>query len=322
MSSGDSLKQADADAKLGRLHQAEATLRRLLERDPMNIELHKRLAGVLFRTSRPREVEKFLEQSLEKFPADDWILIILLRAEFRPLPPRDALVDLEPLNKRQPGQVAVVRALAWCYWQTGEMEQARKTFLEALELDPANPETRLAAASFLFELGELERADQLLMADATGNTTGDCPALFDDDDRWWSLRGKLAQARADPKAALFCFERALRRRPRDREYLQYQATLLKTVGRQREAARAFRAVSRIERCRWQLLELVLNGQVERPTPSLCLELAELCEIRGRGRQAEGWRLLYKRFEGAGAAGRVVGAGRWRHWTTGVRGAES
>ncbi|MEX2561145.1 MAG: tetratricopeptide repeat protein, partial [Pirellulales bacterium] len=184
----DSPEQAEAELQLGRLDRAEATFRRLLERDPMNVELHQRLALVMFRTLRAREVERFLEQSLDQFPGDGWILINLLRAEFRPLPPRDAIVELEPLNKRQPGQVAVVRALAWCYWQTGEMEQARRTFLEALELDPADPETRLAAAGFLFELGELNRADQLLMAEPAGQATADCPLTFDDDDRWWSLR--------------------------------------------------------------------------------------------------------------------------------------
>lgn len=275
------------------LDHAEAAFRRYFQRYHGPETARRDFGRLLFETFQMRELERLLEDFLQHMPADPWTLSSLLTSEFRPQPPRDGLAFLRSVNRRHPGQPAVERGLAYCYWQSGNMEQARQWFKTALRNDPQDTECRLMAAQFLIELQELDSAETLLAADDDHSRR-----LLAGDDRWWAVGSRLAQAQGDFRRALDLLEEAMRRRPHELEYVQRSAMLYDALGDRPGAEVAYVRAGDLERCRTRLLQLVVEGKVEHPTAEACQELAELCRQRGRGRQAAGWRALGERLASA------------------------
>lgn len=286
-----------ADARLDR---AEAAFRRHFRHYEGPDAARRDYGRLLFETFQTRELETLLEGFLEQSPLDAWTLSSLLTSEFRPQPASDGLRFLDSINQRQPGQSIVERGLAYCFWQTGDLAQARQWFITSFNNDPQDLECRLMAAQFLIELNELDCAETLL-------ETNDA-ALRESlatDDRWWAVRSQLAQTRGDFGRAQELIKEAIRRRPNELEYMQRAAMLHEALGHYRGGEKAYLTAGRLERCRTRLLQLIADGKVERPTAESCAEVAEQCRQRGRQRQAEGWRRLGERLALAEAHGQAL-----------------
>jgi tetratricopeptide (TPR) repeat protein len=95
--------------------------------------------------------------------------------------------------------------------------------------------------------------------------------------------------RGEEELALEYLAKALALRAFELKYVHRRGTLLQALGRTEEAAKAFDQAKQLELCESRLNEIVRGGDLEYATPDVCLEVADLCEKRGRQLQADGWR---------------------------------
>jgi tetratricopeptide (TPR) repeat protein len=269
------------------LEEAEVVLVRHLERYPDADQAREELQWLYFNQFRGRELEQLLEAALSRPPVRYATLVHMLLSEFRPPVPREGIGYLEKTHRRRPGQAPVALALGYCDWQLGEIDKARQFLEVAWAKNPHDPHTRLVTAEFLLEQNDLAAARKVL----------DQPAQ--QDDRWWWINSRLAEIEGNDAAALESLDQALAVRPFELRYVHRRAILLQALGRQAEAAESFQQANRLEAVQTKLTEIVLSGQLERPTVALCDDVARLCDERGRSAQAAGWREVTERLKRTG-----------------------
>ena len=282
-----SLARAEVLLLDGRLEDAEVVLKSHLQRYPKSQPAHDELRWLLFNQFRTRELDQFLEAGLAEDPGSYTLLYHLLLTEMRQPVPREGVAYLLQIDERQPEQRTVDRAIGYCQWQLGEIENARKRIDKAWSADPSDWETRILAAEFLIEQNQLDTAEVCLNRDSTNDAI---------DDRWWWLQGRLADRRHDPSAAVEHVRRAAQLRPFELKYAHRLAQLLRAAGHADESETWARNAAAIEAANKRLTEIVLSGGLERPTLELSLELAQLHERRGRIAQSRSWRLLAKQLQ--------------------------
>jgi len=276
-----------------RFDAGEEALVRHLEQYPTGPEhpssraAQEELKWVYFNQLRRRELEQLLQTSLARHPREHALLVDLLNIEFRRQLAQEGIGHLESVNEKRPGQPSVVLALGYCHWKLGDVKTAWQWIQAAADSRPDHLETRFVAAEILLEQDQLAPAEALLTpGDGASASLND---RFQKDDRWWWLESKLAEARRDDALALEYVEKALVLRPFELQYVHRRAVLLQVLGKTEKAAEAFAEAKELELCESRLNEIVRSGALENPTVDVCLEVAELCEKRGRKMQAEGWR---------------------------------
>ncbi len=267
----------------GDLAAAETVLAEHVRQFPQDDAAAGELRWLYFNEFRRRDVERLLEDRLARNPRDLPLLVELLMTEFRGPVAREGLDYLEQVQARRPGQPAVLRALGFCYWQIGDLRQARGCLDEALALGPDDAEARLLSANFLLDQGEVQAAERMLEPREEPSAPAAGP-----DDREWFLRAELAERQRDLPAALAAVEAALERRPFELKYVHRRGLLLQRLGRAEEAAACFRRSDELGKCEMRLTELVWGGALAPPTRETCAEIADLCARRGRERHAAGW----------------------------------
>lgn len=266
-----------------RLEIAERRLRQHLERYPDSPPLRDELRWLYFNQLRTRELETFLEQELEKNPADLSLAIELLNSEFRKQLPREGIGYLQEADARHPDQAPVKAAIGYCLWQIGRVEEARAGFERALELAPSETRIRQMAAEFLLEQGgQLEQVGELLEPQ---------PA----DDNGWYLLSRWSEQKGDLAAAESHIRAALQRRPGELKYVQRRGELLRRLGQTQAADKALQAANELETVQTELSELVLRGRHEQPTVETCQQLAKWNRARQRHVQAQAWERAAKDF---------------------------
>jgi tetratricopeptide (TPR) repeat protein len=184
----------------------------------------------------------------------------------RPLPPPpepEPELDLEPAPAPAPPPVDVAAELdaARAARAGGDDAAAREHLERAVDADATLVDARLDLAELLLErAADLPRAETLL---------DEARALRGADAREERLRGAALEARGDERGAVAAYERALAREA-DPDLLLRRAVLLRRLGREEEAVRAF---EELERARPNDLTAKVH-------------LAELYESLGRSAQAE------------------------------------
>jgi len=290
--SGESPLAAEARAELGfvqlaegHVEAAEESLRlAVLERLEMQ-PARDELRWLYFNTFRVREAERLLETWLERTPDDYRSLLDLHFAEFRRQLPREGRPYLEQLESRQPGQLAVLRGLAYCDWQAGAAGSARDRFAQAIDRAPSDVETRLLAAEFSLEQGWSELSRDFLDVSEKGFV-----AAAEHDDRWWGLRGRLARGGGAAANAVTLLTRAIERRPRESAWWQERGLALRELGRATESAADLEAAVRLERAKADMADLVFSGRLEDPDRATIERMARLCEQRGQRVAQRCWSL--------------------------------
>lgn len=270
----------------GRLEAAEYQFRRLLEERADSESVQTELQWLLFNQMREREVETLLEGILVRQPAEFRVLYHLLASRQRHPIPQESVGLLELANKTVPGQSTVELALGRCVWKLGDPVRAMELFTLARKENSRNLETALVVAEFLFEQGDLTAADAML-APPEG-TPGD---MWQNDDRWWWLRGQLAIQRQDWGEALVAIEGAVQRRPGEVRYVNAHATILRALNRAAEAAAVHERAERLADAERELYVLVSSGALEKPTRMVFRDAARHCATLHRQAQAAGWEKL-------------------------------
>lgn len=298
--SGESPLAAEARAELGiialaegRVEAAEQALRMAVSERLDFQPARDELRWLYFNTFRVREVERLLEAWLELHPDDFRSLLDLHFAEFRRQLPREGRPFLERLESQQPGQLAVLRGLAYCDWQAGDAGSARDRFAQAVDRAPTDVETRLLAAEFALEQGwsELSRAlldvsDKAFLAQAEA------------DDRWWGLRGRLARSAGQAAEAVALLANAIERRPRESVWRQERGLALRDLGRAAESAADLGMAVRLEQAKAEMANLVFSGRLEDPDRATIEQMAGLCEQRGQRVAHRCWFLWSQRAAGS------------------------
>ncbi len=219
------------------------------------------------------------------------------------------------MESRIPGQVSVLRGLAWCDWNTGDQSAARDRFARALDAAPSDPETRLMAAEWALEQGRDAVCRRLLFLDAnvslgsglegespepssiTDANVGAITSAFERDDRYWGLLGQLERAAGHPELAEAHFSRAMAARPSEQGWVHQRGLSRRDAGRTLEAESDFAEARNLERAQSQMAELVFGGLVESPTPASAAKMAVLCEQRQQSLAAGCWRRWAGRVPG-------------------------
>ncbi|MDA1014839.1 MAG: tetratricopeptide repeat protein [Planctomycetota bacterium] len=271
----------------GRLDDAEVTLRRHLKRYPQSQQAHDELRWLLFNQFRTRELERFLEAGLVEEPGSQMLLFHLLMTEMRQPVPREGISYLLKIDESQPGQRTVDRAIGFCQWQLGELEDARERIDKAWAADRSDWETRLLAAEFLIEQDQLDMAETCLERHSADDVV--------DDRRSWLL-GRIAERRRRMADALEHVAEAVGTRPFELKYAHRYAQLLRQTGRVEESDVWTRKAAAIESANKRLTEIVLSGAIDAPTLELSREIAKLNEQRFRTEQARGWHLVAERLQ--------------------------
>lgn len=274
--------------------RAETVFRNHLELYPDSIKARDEIKWLLFNQLRVRELEVFLKDQLARHPEDSGLLFDLLFTEIRKQIPRETMDNLATVNEMKPGQANVILALAQCSWKTAQAESAADYLRRALQLRPDHLETRLVAAEFQMEQGQLDAAATLLTVPDSVATQA--MGNWRDDDRWCWLSSRLAQLQGDSETARTLAERAVKLRPNDREYVHGYSTLLSLAGFSELAEPYRKQAIELQECRSRLEVLVLGGELDEPTAEICREVAALVKIRGETAQFAGWSRLADRLQ--------------------------
>ncbi len=274
-----------------RLQEAEALLRRVVQRTDDPEALHE-LQWLLFNQFRLRELEALLENQVQRHPERHELLRHLLLSELKNPVPQEGLGYLLAVDKQQPGQPMVQRALGFCHWRMGAIDAARNHFEQAMasvdeNQQPAEAtEIRTTVAEFLIEQGAVAAAAKI------------CPAPVSQvglpleiDDRVWAIQARIEEARGHFPVALDLLQKAVQKRPFELRYTQMKGALLRRLGRAKQADETFRQAQEFEGSQMKLTELALGQDLEHPSPDLCRQLSDLLRQRGRALQSRGWAQL-------------------------------
>ncbi len=277
-----------------RVDEAERVLTAVLEAHPESVRAREELRWLYFNQFRHHELEVLLEDGLRMRPTDFSLAVALLMSEFRPQNAREVLGHWERAAEQQPGEARVLATLGYCYARVGDIPRAERTFQAALDLQPDDMLVIVRVVEFLIDQGSWSLAEQLL----NGMTMEQPPATNDhlyQDYLWW-YQSQFAEVRGNVPLALELIERSTSRRPHELRYVQRRGALLQLLGRTQEAADCFAQANRLESYIGRLTEIVLSGDLDRPSPELCREIAEICEQRGKALQAETWKLASQSLE--------------------------
>lgn len=158
------LLRAWALSRLERWDDAESVARSGLAGDPGSVELRRVLAHALTGRGRLREAAEVLASAVADAPEDVEVRaqlaanLVVRRFEDESARAIDALAALVPGS----GRVALLRA----HWhlEFGRREDARRHVLEALEVDPADPQARALLGDLTARSGDAQGVDHLRRA--------------------------------------------------------------------------------------------------------------------------------------------------------------
>lgn len=277
-----------------KLAEAERTLKAHLAAFPDSQEAVTQLQWIYFNQIRLRELENLLERSLETCPNQFLQLYHLLNTEHKNPIAQESIKLLNRINEKEPGQPSIMRALAYCHWKLGEIDQAKSYLEAARQAEPQNAETLLVAFEFYLELGELEAVQQLVTE--LENQPEDFQQQLQQDDRWLWLQSRLEQQQGKTSAALESIQVASRLHPGEIKYLQEEAMLLQALGKKAEAAEKFQRVKQLAASHRELYKIVSSGALESPDVEMAQEIANHLEILGKQKQAAAWKNLVYQFQ--------------------------
>jgi tetratricopeptide (TPR) repeat protein len=262
------------------LDRAESVLRRHLQRFPGASAAREDFVRLNIRLLRTREAIAALMEYGKNGWEDFGALPLLLELQVKTMTPHEIVHSLEGTDRKHPGQVLVSVALARVYSLLGQTDQAQAAFEIALQLKPNDAVTRVLAAEFFLNLGDVVSAQRLLEADSIQQMQ---------DDRLWFLRCRLAEHSGQVSEALGFLQDALRLRPNDESYVLMHSHLLRRLGQVEESRTAAMRATELAELRKRLLVLSQEFNRQQPDPDQCLEIADALEKWGQIEQATAWR---------------------------------
>jgi cellulose synthase operon protein C len=200
-----SLKNADKDVANGDLKAAAIELRNAVRASPDDPKLRLRLANVYLQLNDPVSAEREARAARERMAAEADYLPVLIQSLLRQ-GKFSAVTDLVQTGNRPPALESQVRyALGVAAAAQRDRVKAKALLRDAVRLDPNAVPPKIALARLLAST-KPDEANKLL-DDAFAVDPHAVEAL--------QVKGELARAKGDTKAALSDFDAALRINPKD-----------------------------------------------------------------------------------------------------------
>jgi choline-sulfatase len=224
------LRRANADVHEGRLPEAEAIARDILDRDRHNAFATLILASALMEEGRYREAIDRYRSYAALVPtsadAHHWMAICHLR-----LGDRDgALAEDEAALAIDPHDTDARVLRGGLLAERGRLDDAMGELRKAVETDPEKPAFRIGLARILASAGRFDEADAEYRR---------ALELEPQNPDAHSGYGALLAERGQPDRAVAELERALELRPEDAQTHLQLADVLARIGRRQEARREY-----------------------------------------------------------------------------------
>lgn len=214
---------------------------------------------------------------------DPFFLMLLLRTRFESAEPALALEKLNRYLAYDAEDYNSHRSIGIYLARIGKLAEARGHLQRAVSGMPHTPWIIESWLWYLFETGDAANAEKVLRA---------LPSEFENRAEFWVYRGKAADIRADWKAAIDCYTRALEIEPKRMDANNRLAQALRNAGqldafelqiqRCKELGGAFRELAGLYATRRNIRETP-------PSSAQCARIAELCRILGWEREADAWK---------------------------------
>ena len=210
--------QAAALQKAGQFEQSLEPLRRALEKDPDNRELHYRKGVALAQMGRPTEAVWSLRKAMED---PEWLSragLVLSSAAFRAQNNELALETADRVLAEDPENVdaLVIRANIRLALRS-QFEEALEDAERALEIDPDRREASMARVVALLGLERAEEAGEALIAmEISADDEGVNPKV---PARLCAARSVFVNEKGDPEAAAESFRDCLEKFPTDSQLI-------------------------------------------------------------------------------------------------------
>jgi len=267
--------------------RAEDVLTTHIEQYPESNQPRAILKTIYVSQLRLTEAYRVLISAIGDTSDNQFILLELLSVENYPNA-NDVVTYMIDILKDHPRQASVHLALGVAYWRTGDFQNARPQFREALTLRPNDRRFRIVAAEFYLEDGRQQESMALV-----DNTPPD-----DNDDHYWSLRSRIAERENRFEDAVSYMDNALRIDPAERRYIYSKARLLQRLGKSAQAEMLHTQVNRIAAASLELLGLSLQMAKVSPNADDIVRLGDQYELAERPQVADAWRSLTSTtFEG-------------------------
>ena len=210
-------KDYDLQFALARLYRgagenakAEALYRHVIDQEgtnPPGLVARDGLGALRLQLNDPDAVLQLANQVLAQNPRDNDALVMRAEVELARKDARGAIADLRTVQRDQPANPGVLRALARAHLANGEPRVAEEVMRQAVELNPGDVTLESELAELLASLGKSDEANTTI-AKAVEQLPGDLQAL-DTQFRLAMASGDLHHAKsaadaivaADPKLA-------------------------------------------------------------------------------------------------------------------------
>jgi arylsulfatase A-like enzyme/Tfp pilus assembly protein PilF len=224
-------EEAHEAERQGRLAEAAAMLRPLVEEDPGNAVFRSSYARLLRDQGRLEEALPLYRQAAALSPADPQVWYELATTLQQAGKNDEARSALEEALRHDPGKPQAHNALAIALAGAGRLAEARQHLETALAVDPRDAQVWNNLGNVLRDLGSADEA-----ASAYQKAIALDPRYPDP----LNGLGALEVARDRPAAALPWFERALALAPQQHEARLNRGIALELMGDRRGAAAAYR----------------------------------------------------------------------------------
>ncbi len=261
--------------ELGHAAESEEALRKLLARDPKNLEAHNAMAHLLGVSGRSWEAVPHLLEPVRQSQFS--IHHLLLLGSSAPIVQDPKFVD-RCMKARPENLIPLIGHARHILFEDNRVAEARSILERVLKNSPEQTEAQVRLGWILLEAPS--KADFLNWHQQLGDRADSHPEM-------WVLRGTWAQRNDQHQEAVRCFAEALSRDP-DHQTACFQMGLELQLLKMDQQAEPFRN-------RGALLtefgETVAGIRSNGPTHSSVRKAAELAEKLGRFREAWGWSRL-------------------------------
>jgi len=279
------LQENDWDRALHALEEAT-------KQQPQDLAALEELRWLNFNLLRPRDAVRGLHRKLAA--GELQALVDLLDTQQRQPVPQESVRTLEEIDRKRPGQPAVLAALGRCRWHLGDLAEAQRLLIQALQQRPGDTHIRLTLAEFLLEQGEFDEAEKTLDLSGIEGSSAKPPA-WEADDQYWLLRSQVEERRGETETALASLDRGIALAAPRLDLMTRRATLLRLLKRDAEVREASRALERSAAATRELAALVDAGKHHNPTHADAVQFARLCDSLGRSAEGQGWTVIAARL---------------------------
>lgn len=273
----------DVSMMLNRAADTEAALRETLEHWPNSLEARRGLIALYRWQDREFDAQPLVWEAFELTPVEDraFLLAEWFRFRFAQHPPADTLRRLRAFLAAQPDDMQSAIALALWNVRQHQLEPARVLLERVFTEFPQNIDARAAWATCLLELGEWDRAHEVL---------DEWPA-DQRDLRYWKLHGiELQDYARDYPGAIDSLGRWIEAFPDDWQIHFRLSTCLRHAGRIAEADREAARTEQLKQIvKYEVVDEILNVAFKfLNRPEQLHRMGEFYRSIGYEREAKAW----------------------------------